>query len=102
MPLGAYGLRIVGVPEAAPLLGRAAPDWPCVEVTQEVGNLEADAEHLDEGDARLRLLTGGWVVLRREPGSARYVLPSSLSVDELIHPFLAPAAAVFAHWHGRE
>lgn len=102
MPLGAYGLRILGVPEAAPLLGVAASDWPAVEVIREVGELDADTEHLDEEHARLRLLTGGWVVLRRQPGSARYVVPAPLTVDELVHPFLAPAAAVFTHWHGRE
>ena len=29
-------------------------------------------------------------------------MPAPLSADELVHPFLAPAAALFAHWHGRE
>jgi hypothetical protein len=102
LPLGAYGLRLEGIPEAATLLAASAPDWPTVEVAVEVGELQADAEFLDEGRARLRLRTGGWIELERDPGRARFVVPTPLSPDELVHPFLAPAAAVFAHWHGRE
>jgi hypothetical protein len=102
MPLGAYGLRVVGVPDAAHLLARAAPGWPVVEIDVEIGRLEAVTEQLGEDQARLRLRTGGWIVLRREPGHARYLLPGPLSADELVHPFLAPAAAVFTHWHGRQ
>jgi hypothetical protein len=101
-PLGAYGLRISGIPDGAALLAPAEPDWPAVEIGVEVGDLEADAEFLDETRARLRLRTGGWIELQRDPGEARFVVAAPLSADELVHPFLAPAAAVFAHWHGRE
>ncbi len=101
-PLGAYGLRIAGIPDGASLLAAAEPGWPAVEIAVEVGELDAEAEYLDEGRALLRLRTGGWIELQRNPGSARFVVPAPLSTDELVHPFLAPAAAVFAHWHGRE
>ena len=101
-PLGAYGLRIAGIPDGASLLAAAEPGWPAVEIAVEVGDLDAEAEYLDEGRALLRLRTGGWIELQRNPGSARFVVPAPLSTDELVHPFLAPAAAVFAHWHGRE
>jgi len=101
-PLGAYGLRIAGIPGAASLLAAAEPGWPAVEIAVSVGDLDAEAEYLNESQARLRLRTGGWIDLQRDPGSARFVVPAPLSTDELVHPFLAPAAAVFAHWHGRE
>jgi hypothetical protein len=101
-PLGAYGLCISGIPDGDSLLGRAAEDWPALEVTVEVGELDADQEQLDHDRALLRLRTGGWIKLRREPGRALYVVPTPLTTDELVHPFLAPAAALFAHWHGRE
>ena len=102
LPLGAYGLRISGIPDADSLLGPAAEDWPALEVAVEVGELDAEAERLDDDNALLQLRTGGWIDLHREPGRARYVVPTALSTDELVHPFLAPAAALFAHWHGRE
>jgi hypothetical protein len=102
LPLGAYGLRISGIPGGESLLGRAAESWPAVEVGVHVGELDAEDEQLDDDRALLRLRTGGWIDVRRDPGHARYVVPAALSADELVHPFLAPAAAVFAHWHGRE
>lgn len=101
-PQGAYGLQIAGIPNAAFLLAAAEPAWPAVEIAVEVGDLEADGEFLDKDRARLQLRTGGRIELRRNPGQARYVVPTPLSTHELVHPFLAPAAAVFAHWHGRE
>jgi hypothetical protein len=100
--LGAYGLRISGIPGGNSLLGRAGEDWPALEVAVEVRALDAHAEQVDDERALLRLRTGGWIKLRRDPGSALYVVPTPLSTDELVHPFLAPAAALFAHWHGRE
>jgi hypothetical protein len=102
MALGAYGLRLVGINEAAALLARAAADWPTVEVFLEVRELDAHGEHLDEDRARLRLRTGGWIELSRKPGRAHYIVPAPMSVDELVHPFLAPSAAVFTYWHRRE
>ena len=99
---GAYGFRITGLPDAGSLLAAASPDWPSVALSLDLGELEAEDEHLDDDRARLHLRTGGWIELEREPGRARYVVPAPLSADALVHPYLAPAAAVFAHWHGRE
>ena len=101
-PLGAYGLRIAGLPDAGSLLAAASADWPLVDVTVEVGDLSVVDEHLDDDLGRLRLRTGGWLELQRDPGRARYVVPAPLTTDALVHPYLAPAAAVFAHWHGCE
>jgi hypothetical protein len=101
-PQGAYGLQIGGLEDADSLLAAASRDWPHVEVSVNVGELAADAEQLDDDHGRLRLKTGGWIELRRDPGHARYVVPGLLTMDALVHPYLAPAAAVFAHWHGRE
>jgi hypothetical protein len=101
-PPGAYGLRIVGLPDAGSLLAPASPDWPLIDVAVEVGELEAHEEQLHDDRARLRLKTGGWIELRRDPGRARYIVPAPLTTDVLVHPYLAPAAAVFTHWHGRE
>jgi hypothetical protein len=101
-PLGAYGLRISGVRGADSMLVRAAASWPAVEISVVVERLEADGEFVDEDNARIRLRTGGWIELDRDSGRARYTVPAALSPEELVHPFLAPAAAVCGHWHGRE
>ncbi len=52
--------------------------------------------------ARIRLRTGGWIELDRDPGRALYTVPAPLSPEELVHPFLDPVAAVCGRWHGRE
>ena len=31
-----------------------------------------------------------------------FTVPAALSPDELVHPYLAPVAAITAQWHGRE
>ena len=102
LQLGAYGLRISGIRGADSVLVPAAAGWPAVDVAVEVGRLEADGEFADDDHARIRLRTGGWIELDRDPGRARYTVPAPLSPEELVHPFLAPVAAVCAHWHGRE
>jgi hypothetical protein len=100
--LGAYGLRILGADEAGDALADAPEDWPPVELSVDVGDLDADEEHLDDERARVRLRTGGWVEIERDPGRAHFVVPAALTPDELVHPFLAPVAAVCSHWYGRE
>jgi hypothetical protein len=80
----------------------AAASWPAVEISVVVERLEAEGEFVGEDKARIRLRTGGWIELDRDPGRARYTVPASLSPEELVHPFLAPVAAVCAHWYGRE
>jgi hypothetical protein len=101
-PHGAYGLQLTGLEDADSLLAAASPDWPHVEVSVVASELQTDREQLDDDRGRLRLKTGGWIELRRDPGRAHYVVPAPLTTDALVHPYLAPAAAVFAHWHGRE
>jgi hypothetical protein len=51
--------------------------------------------------ADLTLRTGGRLTIDRRAGTARYALPRVLTGDELVHPYLAPAAAVMSHWLNR-
>jgi hypothetical protein len=100
--LGAYGLRILGVTGVEGSLVEVPDEWPAVELAVEVGELDADEEHLDEAHARIRLRTGGWIEIDRDPGLATYMVAAPLTPDELVHPFLAPVATIFSHWYGRE
>ena len=52
--------------------------------------------------AQLRLQTGGEMRIEREPGLVVFRMRRPLSESELIHPYLAPVAAVAAYWFDRE
>jgi len=100
--LGAYGLRLLGADGAEAALVPASDTWPLVHLRVEVGAGQAGPEHLGDVRAHVRLRTGGCIDIDRQAGSAVYSVPSPLSPDELVHPYLAPVAAVTAHWYGRE
>jgi hypothetical protein len=99
---GAYGFRVAGPGGLERLLVEAEPDWPLFTVDVVVAEGEPVAESVDGESALLRLRTGGQVAIERGPGRVVYTVPAPLSPDEVAHPFLAPVAAVVAHWHGRE
>jgi hypothetical protein len=99
---GAYGLRLEGVDGAEELLVEAQPDWPRVELAWRTGDTSLEHEEVSHDRASLRLRTGGRIELDRQAGRADYVVPRPLSAEELVHPYLAPVAAVMAHWLGRE
>lgn len=100
--LGAYGFRVAGIDGLERLLVAGEEDWPLFTVSVEVGDPRPVVESVGEASARLQLRTGGSVAIDREPGRITYAVPAPLSPDEVAHPFLAPVAAVVAHWHGRE
>jgi hypothetical protein len=98
---GAYGLRLDVPQEARRLLGPAEPDWPRLELSSVVGETAPGPERVTEDRAELTLRTGGRVVVDRAAGRAEYTTPRPLGADELVHPYLAPAASIMAWWHGR-
>jgi hypothetical protein len=100
-PIGAYGLRL-DVPEAARrLLGPAHSEWPLLTLRSQVGDGALEADRVSDRRAELRLHTGGSVVVDRDAGTVDYTTPRALGPEELVHPFLAPAAAIMAYWAGR-
>jgi hypothetical protein len=98
---GAYGIRIVGVAAGQTMLGDARPEWPHLRLVSEFANPRAVEESVTDRGAVLRLKTGGRLTLDRQAGVARYAVPRFLTDEELVHPFLAPAAAIVSHWAGR-
>jgi hypothetical protein len=101
-PRGAYGLRIRGVEEARELLVDADPGWPGLELTWRIGKANDEPEWVTPDRARLRLRTGGHIEIDRIAERVVFVVPRPLHAEELVHPYLAPVAAVMAHWLGRE
>jgi hypothetical protein len=71
-------------------------------VERRVGRSDTRVDSMDDSSARLSLRNGGEIVLVREPLSAVFTVPFELSDAELVHPYLAPAAAAAGWWLGRE
>lgn len=102
-PIGAYGLRLDGVEGSRSLLVPADPDWPAFHVRCEVHAPPwRDSDVVTDSDAALRLQTGGEIRMEREPGVVVFRLRRRLRELELIHPYLAPVAAVANYWFDRE
>lgn len=100
--VGAYGLRLAGLDRARRLLIPAEPSWPRLEVVRRLGRPQLSHERVGADLAELRLQTGGTLTIDRALGRAVYTTPRRPSAEELVHPFLAPAAAIMAHWLGRD
>jgi len=102
IPQGAYGIRLSGLDGAAELLVDVDPEAPAYAVAAEVGTSDAETERVDDREAVLRLRSGGDIRISRDEGRVRFRVPHPVRPDELVHPYLAPAAAVIARWMGRE
>ena len=100
--IGAYGIRLSGLEEAAELLLEVPADAPAYELAAEIGHATADGEEVGERRARLRLRSGGEIAIDRDAGRMLFRVPHPVRQHELVHPYLAPAAAVVGRWAGRE
>jgi hypothetical protein len=99
---GCYGFRLIGAQDADDLLVEAPTDWPPLELRREPagpGRPEVDRVGPDRAELPLH---GGWVTVDRSPARATFHLVQAPSDRDLVHPYLAPAAALAARWAGRE
>ena len=100
--LGAYGFQLVGDDLPAHLLAEVPAGWPLLTISQ-VEDREGGAEYvLGDAEAVVPLLPAGSAHLDLDRRTAEFRMPERISEEALIHPYLAPAAAVHAHWLGRE
>jgi hypothetical protein len=102
--LGAYGLRIEGLPGAAEWLAPVAPDAPVLRVTAEAGDPGGATGHVDGdgADVHLLALVDARMTVRRAPLTAGFVMTRRPPDADLLHPFLSPAAALAHLWAGRQ
>ena len=93
---------MTGVPRARDLLVDAPGSWPTLSLRHERPGGGAPAQ--DElGPERARLtMHEGWIAIERSPFRATFHVPTPPPDGDLVHPYLAPAAAVAARWAGRE
>jgi hypothetical protein len=94
--LGAYGLELSGLDDAADLLSPIAEGRPILQVLQVPSGMGEQGR----ADATIRLEGGGRLQMEREPLRACFHVPAPLGPEELVHPYLVPAAAVAVDWHG--
>jgi hypothetical protein len=99
---GCYGFRLHGVEGARDLLVAAPATWPALDVSAEVTERAAPAGDRIGPDAAELPFQRGWVRIERAPARVAFHLPERPPDRELVHPYLAPAAAVAARWSGRE
>jgi hypothetical protein len=99
---GAYGFRLRGLPEAAPLLVDAPASWPALSIEATVSDGPAPDFELNQEFARLSLRTGGWVAFERAAGRVLFTLREPLPEAAIVHPLLGAAVIVPAFWLGRE
>lgn len=97
----AFGFRLDGVPPRA-LIADDRPDWPALHVRCLRGPAGTAPAHLDAAGARLPLGGEDWLELDRATQTATYRTAATVDEDTLVHPRLAPAAALMARWLGRE
>jgi hypothetical protein len=71
-------------------------------IASEIAHAAAEPERVDDDRAELRLRSGGQIVVDRHAQTVLYRVPHPVREDELVHPYLAPAAAVINRWQGRE
>ncbi len=100
--LGAYGLRLSGLEAASELLVPVTETAPAYAIEAKVGRPAPDPEFVDDDRGELLLRSGGRILIDRTAGRVSFVVPHEVRPDELVHPYLAPAAAVIGRWHGRE
>lgn len=102
--LGAYGLRLSGLDDAAAWMTPVrSPAGLLVRASVDPRVNDAPSE-LHDHSADLRLRAGGRLRVTSAPAEAAFAFagPSLPPAADLLHPLLAPAAALTHIWAGRE
>ena len=99
---GAYGLRLIGIEGARRVLMEVPESWPSLELRRVPGVAGQAQDSISDTRAVIVLRNGGEAVVERDPLRAVFTMPNEVGDEELVHPYLAPVAAVVARWLGRE
>jgi hypothetical protein len=98
---GAYGFRVNGVDPAQHLLVDVPAGWPSLTLRSRLGFDPGQPARVDQNMARLRVHDGLLEIDRRR-GEAVFTGRSRPTAEALVHPHLAPVAAIAARWRRRE
>jgi len=94
----AYGFRLAGL-ESDYLQRGGDEGRPLLTVRRAVSK-PGNRHQPPASTKALALVGGGRLVLDRRARTASFETPQPLDDDDLVHPYLAPAAAVMAGWNG--
>jgi hypothetical protein len=103
--LGAYGLVIHGIPGANPWMQPQLSTAPTFSLHVHADDVAADdlsEPVLTETRADFPLIGGGRLRQERHHTEAHFHLGARPPDEDLLHPYLAPAAALYWQWSGRE
>ena len=100
--IGAYRLRLTGIDGARAALNAAPAAWPELVIERSVGVERGPGPAWVTDRAALVDLSGdaGFIEFDRAARAARYVTAQPLREAAIVHPYLAPVAALFAWWDG--
>ena len=108
LPVRCYGFKWSGLDAGMPPICELARGAAEIQVRQVISAAPTGLSALgpaggaDDQIAVLELVTGGFLVLDRRQGTATFEVPVLIDPQELVHPYLVPAAAGFCSWVGRE
>jgi hypothetical protein len=102
--LGAYGLVVDGIPGAHPWMQPQLQSAPTFSLRVHVDDHADDVSEpvLTETRADFPLIGGGRLRMERHYPEAHLHLGVRPPDEDLLHPYLAPAAGLFWQWSGRE
>jgi hypothetical protein len=97
---GAYGLRLAGLTSSA-LVSPVPESWPQVRLERLAIDRRAPSlASADENVLETVFLNGSSVQADRRRATVTFFMPPEVEDDELVHPYLSPAAVQFAGWLG--
>ena len=97
--IGAYGFAFQNMEAAGEWLNEVPPSWPTVTLRQS-SDVATSVTQIGSETADIALLGGRSVQVRNIDPEICFNGPTELTSAALIHPYLAPAAAILAHWRG--
>jgi hypothetical protein len=100
---GAYGFELRGVAVASSWLAPVPAGSPTLELEVAVGATVRGSSRVEADRADISLVGGARLRMRRGDPRARFTFPGSPPPElDLLHPYLAPAAALAQLWAGNE
>jgi hypothetical protein len=97
--VGAYGLHLPDLGDAADLLVEAPAGWPSWRIVLATGS-GAPTEFVEQSRARVRSAPSGWVDIDLSTHTTTLHLPHEPPHAHIAHPFLGSTAVVVADWLG--
>jgi hypothetical protein len=98
---GAYGFKVHGADRAGHLLVDVPSDWPSLTLRTRLGFDPGRPVGVNDDEARLRV-HDGLIEIDRRRAEGIFTCRQKPTPEALVHPHLAPVAAIASRWRRRE